>query len=268
MIAERLERDRDTLAAQFRTAGASTRYFVVDNLLPPDIAHRVYDAFPDTNAMRLLDSFREKKLTTKKLGDLDPIIADVTFAFQGPAVIERVEAITRLRRQLPDPSLYAGGISVMLRDHFLHPHLDNSHDSERQNYRTLNLLYYVTPNWTLDDGGHLELWDPRVRQRTVVPSSFNRLVVMETHLRSWHSVSRVRAERRRTCVSNYYFSPESPIGTPYFHVTSFSAPPDQPLRRAWARVDNTARYLLRCVFRRGIGRKDVFQATEKSHGRP
>ena len=29
--------------------------------------------------------------------------------------------------------------------HFLHPHIDNSHDMERQRYRILNLLYEMSP---------------------------------------------------------------------------------------------------------------------------
>ena len=45
-----------------------------------------------------------------------------------------------------------------------------------------------------------------------------------------------RADGVRRCVSNYYFSPNSPTGTDYFNITAFSARPEQKLLRivAWA----------------------------------
>jgi hypothetical protein len=37
-----------------------------------------------------------------------------------------------------EPSLYAGGLSMMFRDDFLNPHIDNSHDAKRdRNCRAL-----------------------------------------------------------------------------------------------------------------------------------
>jgi Rps23 Pro-64 3,4-dihydroxylase Tpa1-like proline 4-hydroxylase len=262
-IAERLTRDEAGLRRHFTARETEpfvgTRYFLVDDLLPETIAREIHASFPRPDRMRLLNSFREKKYTTKSLGELSKILGDITFAFQAAEVVAAVERVTGMKEQHPDEKLYAGGLSLMVRDHFLHPHIDNSHESTRSMYRTLNLLYYVSPDWNAENGGNLELWDPLVRTRVTIPSLFNRLVVMETNHRSWHSVSRVRVERGRSCVSNYYFSPFSPDGGEYFHVTSFSAPPNEPLKRILARADNAARHLLRRVFRRGVGQKDLFE---------
>jgi len=45
----------------------------------------------------------------------------------------------------------------MAKENFLNPHLDTSHDKNREMYRVLNLLYYVTPDWSHEQGGKLEL---------------------------------------------------------------------------------------------------------------
>jgi Rps23 Pro-64 3,4-dihydroxylase Tpa1-like proline 4-hydroxylase len=209
--------------------------------------------------MRRLSSFRERKYTFKQLDQVPAVLKDVTFAIQSPEVVAVVERITKIARQVPDPRLYAGGITLMAQGDFLNPHIDNSHDGERRLYRTLNLLYYVTPGWKPEYGGNLELWDDRVRSAVTLPSLFNRLVVMETNRHSWHSVSPVAHDGQRCCVSNYYFSARSPEGPDYFHVTSFSARPEQPVRRWIAAADNLARMGIRRIFRRGLGRRDVYR---------
>ncbi len=234
------------------------KYCYVDDLLPQPIAQAIYDAFPGPNEMRLMSSFREVKYTSKNLDEIDPVLKEITFAIQESAVVRIVEDITGIARQIPDPTLYAGGVSVMGKGHFLNPHIDNSHDGSRRYYRTLNLLYYVTPGWTLESGGNLELWDASVGRPQTIASKFNRLVIMETNPWSWHSVCPVKVDRFRCCVSNYYFSPVSPVGRDYFNVTSFSARPDQKFRRGVAWIDNRLRQAVRVFVPRGVGKRDVY----------
>jgi Rps23 Pro-64 3,4-dihydroxylase Tpa1-like proline 4-hydroxylase len=259
-IADRLESEKQRLQQQMATAQAEVgvRYCVLDNLLPSEIASEIACAFPPIKAMRLMSSFREKKFTSKNLDQFDPLMADVTFAVQAPSVLALAEQITGIKNQFADPSLYAGGLSAMGRGHFLGPHIDNSHDGSGRFYRTLNLLYYVTPDWSLECGGNLELWDRAVKKNTTIVSNFNRLVIMETNPWSWHSVSEVKVDRIRCCVSNYYFSADSPIGQQYRNVTSFSARPEKKLLRALAWVDSNVRELVRAVAPGGVGKKDIY----------
>lgn len=261
LICARLESSLAQLTADFEASGrqVGVRHAVVDDLLPTDVAERIAAAFPAPSQMRLMDSFRECKYTSKDFDRFDPVLADITFAIQDPRVIEIVGRITGIQDQIPDASLYAGGLSAMVKGHHLGPHIDNSHEASRRYYRTLNLLYYVTPGWALENGGNLELWDQRVRDNVTIVSRFNRLAIMETTPTSWHSVSPVVAEGTRCCVSNYYFSPRSPTGEDYFNVTSFSARPEQPLLRLLARVDNGLRQGVRALVPQGLGKKDVYQ---------
>lgn len=263
-ILDRLEHDSATVAADFAADhGIAPKFAAIDDLLPAELAKRIAAAFPAPAEMRLMNNFRERKHTTKDLKRFDPIIEDITFAFQDERVINKVAEITGIVDAVGDPQLYAGGLSAMTRGHFLNPHIDNSHDGERQNYRVLNLLYYVTPDWKPENGGNLELWDRKVRTPIEIPSLFNRLVLMSTNEHSWHSVNEVRVEGVRRCVSNYYFSPHSPNGHETFHVTYFMARPEQKLRRIVTKIDSELRSRLRKVKKEGFSRRDVYESRSK-----
>ncbi len=264
LILERLTRDAEKIATDFSTIKIlATRFCAIDDLLPLEIARKIAAAFPPVDEMRLLNSFRERKYTSKSLDKFDPLIADITFAFQDERVINLVAEITGIKDAIGDPHLYAGGVSAMERGHFLNPHIDNSHDGSRQNYRVLNLLYYITPDWRAENGGNLELWDEKVINPVEIPSLFNRLVLMSTNDKSWHSVNEVKSEGLRRCISNYYFSPHSPNGYETSHVTYFMARPEQKIRRLVTRVDSDLRTILRKIKRSGFGKKDVFEGTGK-----
>jgi Rps23 Pro-64 3,4-dihydroxylase Tpa1-like proline 4-hydroxylase len=182
-----------------------------------------------------------------------PVLEETIFAFHDPKVVSLIANVTGMTRLEPDRQLYAGGISVMGKGHFLNPHLDNSHDKQRERYRTLNLLYYASPEWDTGLGGSLELWpDGPTGTPITLPNLFNRLIVMATTRRSWHSVPKIEASQPRYCVSNYYFSPDSPEKISYFHVTSFRGRPEQPIRDLALRVDIALRMFLRRLRPRGI----------------
>ncbi len=258
-IHRRLSGEAEFLRRQFLTAGRIPS-FVVDDLLEPDLAHKVFAAFPSKQEMRFRNNLRERKYVKAQMNECQPLLEEALYAFQDDRVAKLISEITGMAHIVPDEHLYAGGISLMTRGDFLNPHLDNSHDKDRRHYRALNLLYYVTPGWGQDDGGHFELWDggPKNSPR-VIQSKFNRLVVMKTSQSSYHSVSPVRGDRGRRCLSNYYFSPDSPDNCEYFHVTSFRGRPDQMVRDLFLRGDVLVRTAIRHVFRKGLSRWHVYK---------
>lgn len=260
LIIESLAPRKAELAEAFSSSRAAVgvRHVAIDDLLPVEIAREIALAFPAGDTMRLMDSFRERKFTSKAFDRFDPILGDITFAFQDPRVVEVVEEITGIADQVPDSLLYAGGLSAMVKGHYLGPHIDNSHDASRAYYRTLNLLYYVTPDWDEQNGGNLQLWDRKVSRNVNIHSRFNRLVLMETTPWSWHSVNEVKVDGARRCVSNYYFSRSSPTGEEYFNITAFSAPPNQPFLRMLSWADARLRQFVRKLRPEGVGPVDVY----------
>lgn len=259
MIVARIDEAEADLKAQWTNpTGTRTRHFVLENVLPDDVAHAIHDAFPrDGEGFADRSSFRERKKTLAQLGRTDPTLGAISVAFQAPEVIERVARITGMRGLEPDRSFYAGGLSMMFPGDFLNPHIDNSHDGARDRYRRINLLYYVNPNWDEASGGNFELWNDDVTTPKTLVSGFNRLVAMETNKHSWHSVSKVVADRPRCCVSNYYFSKASPDGRNYFHVTSFTGRPTEVAKRLIGPIDNALRNAILRTFKKLVPGKSL-----------
>lgn len=259
LIVSKLTENFEKLKEQFTSSQSNfrTRYAVVDQLLPEHEAIKIYNAFPNLTEMREMKSIREHKHTSKNFSDFDSRLSDISLAFQDKKVMEIIEKITGIDKQIGDPSFYAGGLSSMSQGHFLDPHIDNSHEATRKAYRRLNLLYYVTPSWKEEYGGHLELWDRKVRNKVTIHSLFNRLVLMETNALSWHSVSKVNVNKTRNCVSNYYFSYESPTGEDYFHITKFAARPEDRYKRVYYFFDGMLRTSARKLFKYGLGKSDL-----------
>ena len=255
-ILQRLDAASEQIIAEWKNPEDTlTRHFYLDELLPQSDVEEIYAAFP-RNGEGFFDreSFREKKRTSANLSDFNAILSDITYAIQDVRVVNKVSELCSMKSIEPDPKLYAGGLSMMFPNDYLNPHIDNSHDGDRSKYRRLNLLYYVSPDWSFDNGGNFELWnEERTIPKTII-SHQNRLVVMETNKTSWHSVSKVNAERPRCCVSNYYFSEISPDGDEYFHVTSFLGRPEQPFRRYLGVLDNGLRNFVSRTLKIGRGK--------------
>lgn len=256
ILEEKLDEYRNSIQQQWNNPeGTTTKHFVIDDVLPEEICKNIYRNFPrDANGFFNLDSFRERKKTSVNIENYDPILTDITYALQDQKIVDLVSNLIDLDKIEPDPLLYAGGLSVMSEGDFLNPHIDNSHDAKRERYRRLNLLYYVSPDWRIENGGNFELWNEERTIPKILISRFNRLIVIETNKRSWHSVSPVKVNRPRCCVSNYYFSEISPDATEYFHVTSFSGRPEEKIKRVIGVADNAFRNIVSKTLRRGRGK--------------
>lgn len=241
LIASRLNAAADGMQAQWQVPGR-IRTAYVDNLLPEAIAHAVRAAFPAPDGMMLRRAFPAREDAAASVDGRDPLLEEAVHAFQHPAVIEQVARITSLAGIEPDAGRHSGAISAMGEGACLRPHLDDSHDDAGSCYRVLNLLWFVSPGWDEPHGGNLQLWDhgPAGQPRTIT-SHFNRLVLMVTDRRSWHSVNAVRVPDLRCCVASTYFSHQSPEARDYFHAAAFRPEHAAGWRDLAMRADNVLR---------------------------
>jgi Rps23 Pro-64 3,4-dihydroxylase Tpa1-like proline 4-hydroxylase len=256
LIIEKITEQANTAKNMYNSSVGDIGYFYIDNLLPPEIATEVHDVFPHYNDMMLIGSqynLREYKYVTAQMNHYHPLLEETIFAFHDPRILELIKDICAIDSLYADENLYAGGISLMNQGQFLNPHLDNSHEKDRKQWRVLNLLYYITPDWQRANGGNLELWPGGIEHPNItIDSAFNRLIVMATHDGSWHSVSPITADKNRTCISNYYFSDNALKPTDQFHVTSFRGRPDQGFRDIALQADNALRQNVRKLFPLGL----------------
>lgn len=252
-IYQEIKSNKVALQLHFAASKEAIGYFYLDNLLPDDIALKIYENFPESSQMVLKKSIREDKYVAAQMNRYNPILEEIIYAFQDKKIVDLVAEICNIKEAIPDDNLYAGGISMMGKNQFLNPHLDNSHDKDRECWRVLNLLYYVTPNWKEEYGGNLELWPNGLKQSQItLHSKFNRLIVMATHNNSLHSVSPVTFDGFRCCVSNYYFSQNPLSQSDTFHVTSFRGRPEDKVTDVILQTDTLLRMIIRKIFKKGI----------------
>ena len=253
IIYKRIYDQKEPLKRQFTGSKSSIGYFFIDDLLPMEVASQIQEIFPDSSAMVLKKNIRENKYVAAQMDLYHPLLEEFIFAFQDEKIVQLIGEICEIEEVIPDEHLYAGGISMMGNKHFLNPHLDNSHDKDRERWRVLNVLYYATANWKQEYGGNLELWPNGLHEKQItIHSKFNRLAVMATHNKSLHSVSPVVFDGFRRCVSNYYFSKTPLVENDQFHVTSFRGRPENKITDAILQLDTWLRTNLRKVFKMGI----------------
>jgi Rps23 Pro-64 3,4-dihydroxylase Tpa1-like proline 4-hydroxylase len=139
----KIEENKDSLSKGFFKP-QQINTFILDDL-QEDIARKIYKAFPKKKGMMEKKSLREYKNMAAQMNKYNPLLEEAICSFRDPRIIEIVGEITKLKKLIADENLYAGGISLISKDGLLNPHLDNSHDNDRENYRVLNLLYSVAP---------------------------------------------------------------------------------------------------------------------------
>lgn len=252
-IFQNLLANKKELKSQFLKNKKNIGFFYLDNLLPNELALNIFNKFPSLDETVKRKNLREKKYTAFQMDKYDSLLEKVIYAFQDKKIVDLIANICDVNEVFADEKLYAGGLSLMEKDNFLNPHLDNSHDKDRNRWRVLNILYYVTPNWKQEYGGNLEIWPNGLKEKQLtIKSAFNRLVVMATHQKSWHSVSKVLTDNIRCCISNYYFSEKPLLESDQFHVTTFRGNPSEKIKDKILQVDNFFRATARKFFKKGV----------------
>jgi hypothetical protein len=229
LIADRLEEQLPALKEMFGPERhGHVRCCFLDDLLPVETLDGVLNLPPLKDMLRK-ENAKERKYLSSKLDILSPTQRELVRGFNSQDVANVVAKIMGKEELETDSDLYNGGVTAMLPGDFMCPHLDNSHDYKRLRRREIVILYYFTPFWRDDYGGHLELWND---ERAAAPRKFeyrpNRIVMMETTDQSWHSITPIVGPMPRNSFTSYFYAPATVRSEP--RLTRFGAWPNQPAK--------------------------------------
>jgi Rps23 Pro-64 3,4-dihydroxylase Tpa1-like proline 4-hydroxylase len=226
-------------------------HFCIDEVLAPEFANEIYDAFPSYHEARAMGrefaAVNEKrKIQITDYRKFPAPILELHRLLASREFIDRVEKMTGIDKLLADPELNGGGIHETNSGGHLDVHVDFNYIPETQWHRRVNILIYFNKDWKEEYGGYLDLWDREVKNRCgYFKPQFNRACGFATGEFSWHGVTPVTCppETMRRSFAVYYYTKEAPQGWDGTeHSTIFKARPNEWMKGAVAMpVENALR---------------------------
>jgi len=231
--------DRDALRARFRAAEPFP-FVVIEDFLDPDFALEVARSYPNyEDAQQLGRTFKGVNENRKvQICDYDRFpnpVKKLADALAAPEFRQALSEISGIPDLLWDDSYAGGGMHQTGPHGLLDVHVDFNRLEGTGNFRRLNLLLYLNPEWSSEWGGALELWDRDVRKchHTLVPAQ-NRCVIFETSEHSFHGVTRLTCPpaMSRKSFALYFYTREAAQGIEgKSHSTIFRARPEEHLKK-------------------------------------
>lgn len=207
---ETLSDRTDELSAAFSTATPFPHLVVDDVLRVP--ADELLPAFPGPDWPhwhRFEDSYQAGKMFCQDIAAIPEPLAAVIRELSQPPFLEWLERVSGVEGLIPDPYLEGGGLHCTGQGGILAPHTDFHLYPRLDLYRQVNVLVYLNPEWSQEDGGCLELWEKGASApaKTVVPA-WGRCVVFRTDDRSVHGFSSpiARPGLWRRSIALYYYT--------------------------------------------------------------
>jgi|WetSurMetagenome_2_1015567.scaffolds.fasta_scaffold32985_2 hypothetical protein len=190
-----------------------------------------------------------------------PFIRHMMHEFNSSTFLDFLMILTGYTGLLSDPWFGGCGLHSTGRGGRLMIHADEDRHPNPKLHQILNAIYYVTPDWRDEWGGHLELWDDEARTcvRRIAPT-FNSLVVFYTGRRSFHGHPhplQTPAGIRRNSLAAYYYTTDRTLDDDYDGRISrviWKQTNKHDRMTAKTRVLNAARVVLpEPVFRKAAG---------------
>lgn len=213
----RLDSLADSLAVQFAAADPFP-HVVIDGLLRPESARRLFEVFPGPDDPVAWDQFGaegyEVKLASADETRFPEPLRRAMHELNSGVFIRFLEKLTGIGHLLPDPHLLGGGLHLIRRGGHLGIHADFNWHPGLKAHRRLNLLIYLNPDWQPEYHGELELWDTTASERRVsVEPLHNRAVLFATRSDTFHGHPQPWAAPDgiyRRSIALYYYTTERP----------------------------------------------------------
>jgi len=190
-------------------------HIVIDNFYDLKSAKSLAEDFKDieSDSWYRYDNAIENKLARNDLAQMGKptnIFFDILFSDQ---IIGAISKKFEIKIE-PDRTLYGAGQHLYSHGGNLNPHLDFSIHPINKKERRLSLLFYLTDNYQIQDGGNFGLWEsssatePGTLIKEYSPL-FNRLIIFDSSQNSWHGLSTrymPKTKKFRKSLACYYLS--------------------------------------------------------------
>ena len=213
------------LLKQFKEAQPFS-HLIMDDFFDEESAKKIADEFPDYESdawtAHYLNAIEDKK--TSNHWDKFPASIYMALSYLcSPWWVDKLTEITGLQEIYPDYGLHGGGMHSHRPGGYLNIHKDYSIHPKLKLERKFNIIIYMTPNWQPNWGGGLELWSHNEETGkpkelvTKVENKFNRAVLFDTTMNSWHGLPepiRCPGNFNRNSLAMYYLTRPSPDADP------------------------------------------------------
>jgi hypothetical protein len=194
------------------------KHLVIDNFLDESLAQACLNNFPDINDSswefaNTSDIEIKYRTNWRSEFDIPEGIIDAVKVLNGGDFLRAVSTLFEIDKLMPDPYFSGGGLNITRKGGLLDVHVDgNYHDASGLN-RRMNALIYFNLDWRPEWGGEFGIYDETGSKciKKVAPL-FNRLVVFDTHDKSWHGLPdpiNFPDENPRKSLLLYYYTKEN-----------------------------------------------------------
>lgn len=176
----------------------------------------IVDAYPDLDwdgwGHLRQHSYAREKRSCRNIEEIPDPLRQIIYELWSPRALRFLSTVTGIDALIPDPYLEGGGLHCTPSGGVLVPHTDFHLYDKLNLYRQVNLLLYLNPGWTPDQGGELQLFHKGAEEPVVtVPPTFGTCVIFRTDDESVHGVRPIAegAEPRKSVALYYYTSTEN-----------------------------------------------------------
>lgn len=174
-------------------------HLIIDNFLSNDLSEQLYlDIMSLKNdSSTVWNSYTnplENKYVYNRWDRLPKSLYSFFLAIGSDLVVKHMERISKIDMLVADAGLHGGGVHMHGNGGKLNVHQDYSIHPKTDMQRRLNIIFYLSKDWSEEWGGGLGLYhddpvnDVHTDLEKVVDCIWNRAVIFDTAPGSWHGL--------------------------------------------------------------------------------
>jgi len=168
--------------------GQPVPWIAFDDFLPADVLESVQQEI-DKIPAHMWSNFTRNGSFMRECNNLkySPAVRNLVMNLNSAEFLNWLEAMTGVKKLIPDPHLIGAGLMRCGRGHSLKLHTDFNWNEQLGLNRALSLILYVSREWKSNWNGSLEFWNfDRTKCLHTVEPKPNRLLIWNYHEQLWH----------------------------------------------------------------------------------